>query len=87
MRSRLERIVTTPGSSFRFLHRRVERLGYNPHHHHLYELICHPDGSGAVFLGERIASYTDRTYKVIWHDEPIKRLKVTNLSGPDEIPF
>ncbi len=70
MRSRLERIATTPGSSFRFLHRRVEHLNYNLHHHHLYELICHPDGSGAVFLGERIVSYNGPCVFLIGPDLP-----------------
>jgi len=58
MRAHLESVAADAGTSFRFLHRRAPQLGYNPHHHHLYELIIHRDGQGAVFVGERIAAFS-----------------------------
>lgn len=70
MRVRLEPVSVDPGSSFRFLHRRVERLGYNPHHHHLYELICHRDGRGSVFVGERLAPFSGPCAFLVGPDLP-----------------
>ncbi len=70
MRAHLEPVSADPGSSFRFLHRRVPRLGYNPHHHHLYELICHRDGRGAVFIGERLAPFSGPCAFLVGPDLP-----------------
>ena len=70
VRAHLERVAVDSGSSFRFLHRRVERLGYNPHHHHLYELVCHRDGHGAVFIADRIAAYAGPCAFLVGPDLP-----------------
>lgn len=70
MQAPLERVGADPGSSFRFLHRRTPSLGYNPHHHHLYELICHLDGQGEVFVAERIASYAGPCAFLVGPDLP-----------------
>lgn len=70
MRAHVEHVAADPGTSFRFLHRTVERLGYHPHHHHLYEVICHRDGSGAVFVGERIAAFSGPCAFLVGPDLP-----------------
>lgn len=70
VRAHLEHVAADSGSSFRFLHRRADRLRYNPHHHHLYELICHRDGHGAVFIADRIAAYSGPCAFLVGPDLP-----------------
>lgn len=70
MHAHLEPVGPDPGSSFRFLHRRVERMQYIPHQHHLYELICHQGGQGSVYIGNQIAAFAGPCAFLIAPDVP-----------------